>query len=187
MKQRHVLTGAVMGQSNAHYLFPEGSSAFINSMTPYNVRLANCGVRSTSIDQWQPGGELYDGCFHSMPQVDFIIFDQGEKETSPLPNCDPTLWAQKFTVIVNAIHKRYGPIPIVFARLGTPNAITLAAGNIHWDLIRSQQSTIYLPNVKMVDMDGIPVDEGLHFSSEGYQRRARRFAQGLKQLLSDGV
>jgi hypothetical protein len=141
------------------------------------VGLIMCAKASSSIDDWQPGGDLYRACVSSARAAGVpiagILFHEGERDAQRQGGAGA--WAAKFERIVDAFHDDLGAgVPIVLGQIGT-----LDKGEYKYQVkIRAQQQLAAdersLPLVTTTDL---PVaGDGSSFTVDGYETLGSRLA-----------
>jgi hypothetical protein len=161
------------------------------------IGLIPCAKNSTSLLEWQQNEDpksLYGSCLKRIREAmqigtpAGILFYQGETDTY-----DPVLyphkkilpaeqWAGEFGQWVKAWRSDLGDanLPVVFAQIGTnedPRSL------IHWEVIKKQQASVNLPNVRMIKTDDLELGDAVHLTVEGYIEVGRRFAEAFLQII----
>ena len=108
--------------------------------------------------------------------------DNGENpQKYPNKNPSPFVWGEKFIKLVTDIRMDLGmrDLPVVFSQIGTTSD---PDGWPYWELVKKQQAEVSLHNMAMINESGIPISEGIHFTKEGLDMWARRFAEAFWKL-----
>lgn len=151
---------------------------FANAMNK-DLLLVPSALGSTSINRWVNGADLFalmiervDVAKSLNPDsyVAGVLFWQGESDCGSNESVES--WPSNFTSFVNGVRSQYGNVPIVFVQI-TSNGEALR------ERLRDLQSSVSLPNVKMVSSDGIN-QLGDHTDEAGYRIVGERIAQALR-------
>jgi len=133
------------------------------------IILIPCAKGDTSILEWQRNlstGTLYGSMLNRINTVtgsgtnplSGIIMIQGENDS--LNSTDANLWASRFTQFVTDIRSDLGyAIKIFFVKLGD-----IPSPPTYWNVVRTQQESISISGVYMVDVDDI-WDDAIHFDT----------------------
>lgn len=160
------------------------------------IGLIPCAKNSSGIIQWQrdlSDQSLYGSCLKrigaasSMGEVAGILFFQGETDAAdPLQYPDPpphaAEWSELFTAFITDLRNDLNQpdLPVVFAQIGStwaPNAYP------NWDLVMQQQASLQLPNSAMITTADLPLQDGIHFTTDSYRIIGRRFANAYWDLV----
>lgn len=159
------------------------------------ARVVPCAVNGTTLLEWSPNLDpttLYGACVQKVRstsgKVVALFFWQGESDAAtPGGDLDagrplvPATWADQFATLVQAMRADLGApnLPVVFAQLATT---TQTSAFPNWDLVQAQQASVNLPGVSMIATEDLPLADGLHVTSDGYEVSADRFVTGYRQL-----
>jgi hypothetical protein len=158
------------------------------------IGLIPCAKNGSSITQWQRSlsdQTLYGSCLKRvraaspMGEISGILFFQGEADTidpQQFPSLQPDAeaWAEKFALFAYSFRQDLGNpnLPLVYAQLGQPQDLE---GLPNWELVRSQQANLQIPNAAMIETADLPM-EGIHFTVDGYKVIGQRFADAVKRI-----
>ncbi len=188
----------LMGQSNMTRMFQshadnflgwpsfEASPAIAIGMNDPHALYIQCGVASTPIKRWIPGGDLYETCLGYVPPnvpVRGVFYWQGEADTQPIPGFATDAWAQSFENIVLGLRAHFSNLrlPVVFAQIGT-NQRPDTYDPVLWQHVKDQQASVCMSNVRMVTTDDQMLEaDGEHLLS--YETVGQRMAQAMKGIL----
>lgn len=154
----------------------------LQQMMGGQIRILQCAVGGTYINQWTPGSHLYDVCLNWLPKgtiIDGIFFLQGESDadTSALVTSN---WAEVFMNTMRQARRDLGNnnIPIVYGQIGT------CQDNAHplWDHVKAEQASVYLSNAAMIKTDDLATAEGDHHPPEVYPIIGDRFVGAYMEL-----
>jgi hypothetical protein len=173
------------------------AETLLASKPEWVIGLIPCAKSSSSLRDWQQNDDpksLYGSCLKRMQQAmqkgspAGILFYQGEIDAG-----DPAIysqknilpsdhWAGEFGQWVKAWRSDLGSpdLPVVFAQLATnrdPRSF------INWKVIKEQQVSVDLPNVRMIKTDDLKLGDAVHLSVEGYLEVGRRFAEAYLEII----
>ncbi|TNE48729.1 MAG: sialate O-acetylesterase [Deltaproteobacteria bacterium] len=173
------------------------AAAWLSQHPRTKVGLIPCAKNGSSLYQWRPSKSdqtLYGSCLKRLRAASVtgklagILFFQGESdalppEVYPQRRPSPATWKRRFVSWVQAIrHDLQRPhLPLVFAQIGTPPSDRKRFPG--WLTVQKQQALVKLPFVRMIRTEGLPLQDGLHFTQRGYTKVGQRFAQALVELL----
>ncbi len=157
-----------------------------------NVGLIPCADGGTSIDQWAPGGVLFDNAVFqaklAMRTSTFsgILWHQGESDCK----CMDTVYAyeEKFLATMEAFRRELGNVPILVGELGRPEhgfdpdrADFLNEFNRRLpDLVKK------LPNCRFASSkDLICKGDGFHFDTAGARKLGERYFAEYQALVQN--
>lgn len=167
------------GQSTGTQVFEDKSQSF----SPGPVTFINAAVGGTFLSEWMPGTAYYQNALSlaAGKQVSVILWDQGEAEAEGGDETLVSSWAMNFTSMMNSLRAALGnpKIPVLYCRLGGDVAGSLPLGNKMYNA----QSSVYLPYSELVNLDGIVVDDGLHYTDAGYQEIGQQYANAYRTVL----
>ena len=160
------------------------------------IGLIPCAKNSSGIIQWQrdlSDQSLYGSCLKRigaasrMGEVAGILFFQGETDAAdPLQFPDPpphaAEWSELFSTFITDLRNDLNQpdLPVVFAQIGStwaPQAYP------NWDFIMQQQASLQIPNSAMITTDDLPLQDGIHFTTDSYRMIGRRFAAAYWDLV----
>jgi hypothetical protein len=160
------------------------------------IGLIPCAKNSSAIIQWQENisdQSLFGSCIKRvkaaspMGQISGLLFFQGEEDALdpvlyPQPEPHPKDWAQLFSAFVNdfRVYINQPDLPVIFAQIG-PDPATADFSN--WIIVKKQQALVDLPETAMIITDDLPLMDGLHFTSDGYEIIGKRFAEAYWRLI----
>lgn len=160
------------------------------------IGLIPCARGSSSIADWEPDtgqNTLYGACLKriraasSYGTVAAVLISQGEDDTLapelfPDRVFSPNSWGAEFTSLVEALRHDLGQpqLPVIFSQL--PEHSEDRRPN--WEVVREQQGQVSLPNVHMIRVDDIPLEDGVHFGTQGQVEIGRRFAEAYLRLVA---
>jgi hypothetical protein len=178
------ITGVVlaMGQSNMQCaMHPSQTPAIgFNQVFP-GVTVINCAVGGTSIGSWGMDNLsslcLTDWEATSTKPVIGIIWYQGESDAAN----GITSWGMLFTNLVAAWRMQWGNIPVVYAQLATHDNALFPSPT--WELIKSQQADLRIPNSMMVKTDDLPRVDEVHLTGPASMVVGQRMAQAFNDLI----
>lgn len=170
----------VMGQSNAERMYQYGLVTMIKQLQAKsitNVSAVNCAVGGSSEASWAPGAVNYNVCLSLVQAAHLpiagIIFWQGEAEGARTDVSAAQNWNQNFTYLMNNFRVAIGAptVKVTYARISNQAILPLGA------IVRASQEDIFMPNVEMINVDGIPTLDGLHYTPDNYQALLLRFTK----------
>jgi hypothetical protein len=163
------------------------------------IGLIPCAKNSSSIGQWQRNlsdQSLYGSCLKraraasTMGHISGVLFFQGETDAldpNQYPNPEPSafIWAELFSGLVSDLRNdlQEPDLPVIFAQIGqntAPEAFT------NWEVVKDQQLSVQMPVTAMITTDDLPLMDGLHFTTEGYQIIGARFASAYWETEGSG-
>lgn len=139
------------------------------------VHYVTCAVGGTSIDQWQPGGALFENCAdHYSVHADAILFYQGESDAM----AGNLLWPSQFSNLVREWRRHYPDIPIVYTQIDD----TTDPKWVSWTQFQDVQLSVPLDRkLSYVTAKGLPiVDADIHI--DGFPVLAERYVEALQKL-----
>ena len=170
--------------------------ALLESQPDLVLGLIPCAKNSSGIIQWQrdlSDQSLYGSCLKRvraaslMGEVAGILFFQGETDAAdpiqyPDPPPHPSEWSQLFTAFIGEMRNDLNQpdLPLVFAQIGStwaPEAYP------NWDFIMQQQASLQLPGSAMIITSDLPLQDGIHFTTDSYRMIGRRFAEAYLDLV----
>lgn len=174
------------------------ASKLLNQEPDMAVGLIPCAKGNTTINQWQRSlgdDTLYGSCLKrvaaasTMGHLAAVLFFQGEADAmDPKQDEERVLsahdYGDRFTQYVNDLRRDLGRpnLPIVYAQIGShaaPEAFT------NWAVVQEQQAAVRLPCVAMITTDDLPLYDGVHYTTESYQRIGERFAAAYIRLMDE--
>jgi hypothetical protein len=163
------------------------------------IGLIPCAKNSSSIGQWQRNlsdQSLYGSCLKraraasTMGHISGVLFFQGETDAldpNQYPNPEPSAfrWAELFVSFATDLRNdlQEPDLPVIFAQIGrntAPEAFT------NWEVVKDQQLSVQMPVTAMITTDDLPLMDGLHFTTEGYQIIGERFASAYWETEGSG-
>lgn len=137
-----------------------------------------CAKSSTSINEWQAGGQLLEVCLarvklvrdQEQAPVVGLFFDQGEQDA--YLNDAPD-WPQKLTALARYCAQNLGlsTLPVIYSQLGqTDNTY-----NGQWEPFQEMQAQTQAPGFSMVVTDDLPAIGHVHHDSAANLEIGRRF------------
>jgi hypothetical protein len=170
--------------------------ALLESQPELVIGLIPCAKNSSGIIQWQrdlSDQSLYGSCLKRvraaspMGEVAGILFFQGETDAldpaqNPDPPPHPAEWSELFIAFIDDLrHDLDQPdLPVAFAQIGStwaPEAFP------YWDLIMQQQASLQLHRSAMIITTDLPLQDGLHFTTDSYRIIGSRFADAYRDLV----
>lgn len=149
-----------------------------------DVGIIPCADGGTSLDQWQPGGLLFDhACYMSelasrTSTIAAVLWHQGEADCSP--ELYP-LYEKKLTNIINEFRKRLNlyDVPFLLGGLGDFLAQCTLDNNLkNYYLVNNALKNIATRNNMMgfVSADGLGANpDNLHFSAKSLREFGERY------------
>lgn len=162
-----------------------------------SVGLIPCAKGGSSIAQWQPSFRettLYGSCLKRIQaatvvgDVAGVLFFQGETDAltpadvpGPVAGAD---WGSAFKHLVRAWRRdlQRPDLPVVFAQIGSLGADSSRFSQ--WREVQESQRRVSLPHTQMIDTEGLPLRDGLHYTTDAYRTIGRRFATAWLRLAS---
>lgn len=160
------------------------------------IGLIPCAKNSSGIIQWQrdlSDQTLYGSCLKRtraaspMGEIAGILFFQGETDAVdpiqyPDPPPHPSEWSALFTAFITDLRNDLDQpdLPVVFAQIGS-NWAPEAYPN--WDFIMQQQAFLQLPMSAMITTSDLPLQDGIHYTTDSYRIIGRRFAEAYWDLV----
>ncbi len=160
------------------------------------IGLIPCARNASGIIQWQrdlSDQTLYGSCLKRiraaspMGEIAGILFFQGETDAAdpilyPDPPPHPTEWSALFTAFITGLRNDLNQpdLPVVFAQIGStwaPEAYP------NWDFIMQQQASLQLPMSAMITTSDLPLQDGIHYTTDSYRIIGRRFAEAYWELV----
>ncbi len=170
--------------------------AIIESQPDIVIGLIPCAKNSSGIIQWQrdlSDQSLYGSCLKRvraaspMGEVAGILFFQGETDAAdpiqyPDPPPHPSEWSDLFTTFITDMRYdlKQPDMPVVFAQIGStwaPEAYP------NWDFIMRQQASLQLHRSAMIITSDLPLQDGVHFTTDSYRIIGSRFAKAYRDLV----
>ncbi len=164
------------------------SMAFALNLLSHNPRqriaIINCAMGSTSISQWQRGGELYEKCISIATSqhkgiIRGIVFIQGESDTAT-PEA-ARAWGKQFAQFAHDFRADIGRpnVKIILPLLGT---IPPYNQHLGWDLLSSLQPEFARKtgNVRTVETIDLTKPDGYHYDRAGVDILGQRCADAIK-------
>jgi hypothetical protein len=115
------------------------------------------------------------------------LFFQGETDAAdpvqyPDPPPHPSEWSELFIAFIIDMRNDLNQpdLPVVFAQIGStwaPEAYP------NWDFIMQQQASLQLPGSAMIITSDLPLQDGIHFTTDSYRMIGRRFAEAYLDLV----
>lgn len=144
------------------------------------VTIIMCAEGGSSIDRWQPGGDLYNRClgriYNSGLKPTAIFFSQGEQEaTNPIR----IEWKDAFISFIQGMRQdlNNSNIPIFFTQLG-PNLAVMDYGShppINYQWVKDQQASVHWSFTYMIEADGLSHSNGWHYTTSSQIELGHRF------------
>jgi hypothetical protein len=145
------------------------------------VGLIQCAKGGSSIFEWQPSKALYQRCLSQVQsagvQVAAVLFLQGEADS--VTKAAAAKWEAKFLKLAAAFKADFAPTLMLaeIGRLsGTAYPYQAAVRAAQWDAARR----LGAPLVLTADL---PMEDGNHFTVEGYKALGVRYAAAWLNLL----
>ncbi len=154
--------------------------------------LIACAHGGTRMEEWDPrrrgqgGASLYGSLLRTWATtgqpIAGVLWYQGESDATP---ADAGKYYQRMVAFIRALRRdlRQPRLPILLAQLGrecnTPPPHDIW-NSIQLDQLALARDLDYLDCVSTVDL---PLDDGIHLSSEGQVRLGRRFAAAADRLV----
>ncbi len=170
--------------------------AIIESQPDIVIGLIPCAKNSSGIIQWQrdlSDQSLYGSCLKRvraaspMGEVAGMLFFQGETDAAdpiqyPDPPPHPSEWSDLFTTFITDMRYdlKQPDMPVVFAQIGStwaPEAYP------NWDFIMRQQASLQLHRSAMIITSDLPLQDGVHFTTDSYRIIGSRFAKAYRDLV----
>jgi hypothetical protein len=119
-----------------------------------------------------------------------LLFFQGETDAVD-PDLDlvrgttlhPQDWDQWFSRMVAAFREDLADpdLPVVFAQIGEPWS---RESFPNWEAVRNAQQSVKLAETSMILTADLPLQDGIHFTTESYRKIGERFAEAMWALMS---
>lgn len=176
-------TEAVVGSGPA---LPFAQS--IHARQPGPIGLLQGAVNASAITAWEPGPDShYGACIERARAAaadgvwSRLLWVQGESDATNAPDAAPDEWAARFEAIVAAFRRDLDApaLPIVYTQLG-PH--TNPADMPRWADVQAQQAAVSLPHSRLVSTDGLPLEDGVHYTRVGYSELGQRLADAWLAL-----
>ena len=156
-----------------------------------------CADGGTSLDQWMPGGVLFDhACYMTelaqrTSTVVAILWHQGESDCSPESY---PLYEEKFTHILTALREKTGlhDVPVLLGGLGDSLVDFQPEQGVFRNYVyvnEALQSVVKKqPHVGFVPADGLrPNPDNLHFSAKALREFGHRYYEEFLKLENKAV
>jgi len=156
------------------------------------IGLIPCAKGGSAIVEWQrdlSDTSLYGSCLKrlraasTMGEPAGMLFHQGETDAEgqgPWREIErsPTSWAAQFAAFVHAFREDVGrpELAVVFAQLGSHTALERF---VYWEEVQAQQQSVQIPNSAMIATHDVPLQDYVHFTSDGYRDIGVRFADAF--------
>lgn len=155
-----------------------------------------CAKGGSALSEWQPHRSdttLYGSCLKRIRaaslfgSLEGILFYQGETDAlSKTENVSiqPYQWRRLFESIIHTLRKdvRNPSLAVVFAQIGSFRGSPSRFPN--WEVVRQQQESVNIPKARMVETDGLPLQDRVHLSTKGVKYVGRRMAKAWIGLMS---
>jgi hypothetical protein len=161
------------------------------------IGLIPCASSATTIRQWQwsaAENSLYGACLREIrlaeastgSRVRGILFEQGESDGMS-DSKDASRWASLFGKYVSAMRAdlRDRDLPVVFAQIGDYWFLGDPAPP-NWSVVQQQQASVRIRGVRMITTSGLPLFDGLHFTSEAVVEVGHRFGEAWLAIVGSG-
>ncbi len=176
------------------------ATALLQAQPDLVVGLIPCALGDTTIAQWQRhlgDDTLYGSCLKridaaaTMGKLAGVLFFQGESDAlNPEYERDRLLsaenYGERFARFIHDLRAdvKRPDLPIVFAQIGSRPA---SGAFVNWEMVQAQQAAVQLPCTTMISTADLPMEDGPHFTAEGYSEIGKRFAQAYVALTSSAA
>ncbi len=151
------------------------------------VGLIPAAVGSTSLDQWKPGGELYNNAVARAREamkrgrLAGILWHQGESDIAPEQTAS---YARRFTAMIAQLRADLdaGDVPVIVGEPGRFRPANAGINQVLATLPAQVPRCAFVASVALVDKG-----DHLHFDTASQRELGRRFAQAWIKLDKTGT
>lgn len=143
------------------------------------IILVQCAKGSTSLRRWERGGYLFKRCARlarsaaQYGDLRGVLFAQGESDAQSTKAAGR--WGLRYTRFVGDFRKAVEAPRVPFAH--TILATTTQPRRFHaWRTVQAQQRRVRVPGDVAVPTVGLPLQDNVHFTVDGYRTLGERFA-----------
>ncbi len=157
----------------------------------WEIGFVPCAVSGSSLEQWQPGAELFEHAVTKTRQAlsncesEFagIIWHQGEADSAALETAET--YAERFELTINAFRREFSNenLPVIAGALGT--FLSNRSDHSYFQIVNNalkQTATVFIPSEGLTATDR---NDNLHFDTKSLRKFGIRYAESYIDLMKN--